>query len=60
MPDEVNKEFKTYRDLFETDAEKQAFDKPVTDLLEKHGVDYLRGYVAALRSGGDAGVQNTR
>jgi hypothetical protein len=28
MPDEVNKEFKTYRDLFETDAEKQAFDKP--------------------------------
>jgi len=48
MPDEVNKEFKTYRDLFENYAEKQAFDKLVTDLLEKHGVDYVRGYVAAL------------
>jgi hypothetical protein len=49
MADEVNKEFASYRELFATEEEKQAFDTLVTQLLEKHGVDYVRGYVAALK-----------
>ena len=35
--------------MFATEEEKQAFDKLITQLLEKHGVDYVRGYVDALK-----------
>jgi hypothetical protein len=45
----LNKEFASCRALFSTDEEKEAFDKGMTILLEKHGVDYVRGYVAALK-----------
>lgn len=49
MADEINKEFATYREVFATTEGKKAFDKFVTELLEKHGVDYVRGYVDALK-----------
>jgi hypothetical protein len=49
MADETDKEFATYRDLFEAEEEKVAFDKQVKILLETRGVDYTRGYVDALR-----------
>ena len=49
MVDEINKEFASYRELFTAEHEKQAFDELVKQLLEKHGVDFVRGYVAALR-----------
>jgi hypothetical protein len=49
MADEINREFRSYRELLTTEVEKQAFDNLITELLEKHGVDYVRGYVDALR-----------
>jgi hypothetical protein len=49
MADGINKEFADYREMFETEEEKQAFDKHVKLLLVQHGVDYVRGYVDALR-----------
>ena len=48
MVDETDKEFAGCRNLFETEEEKDAFDKQIKKLLEKHGIDYTRGYVAAL------------
>jgi hypothetical protein len=47
--DEIDKEFAGYREMFETEEEKLAFDKFVTQLLEQRGVEYVRGYVDALR-----------
>ena len=49
MADEINKEFVGYRELFKTEDEKRAFDQKIKLLLEQHGVDYVRGYVDALK-----------
>ena len=49
MVDETNKEFASVRALFDTEEAKLAFDKQVKLLLEQHGIDYVRGYVAALK-----------
>ena len=49
MADEIHKEFASYRELFETDDAKSAFDQKIKLLLEQHGVDYVRGYVGALK-----------
>jgi hypothetical protein len=46
MADELDKEFASYREMFPTEEEKKAFDQLIKQLLEKHGVDYVRGYVA--------------
>jgi uncharacterized SAM-dependent methyltransferase len=49
MADEIDKEFASYREMFPTEEDKKAFDQLVKQLLEKHGVDYVRGYVDALK-----------
>jgi hypothetical protein len=49
MADEINKEFVGYRELFKTEDAKRAFDQKIKLLLEQHGVDYVRGYVDALK-----------
>jgi hypothetical protein len=49
MGDDVNEEFASYREMFPTEEEKQAFDQLVKKLLEDRGVDYTRGYVDALK-----------
>ena len=49
MADAINKEFASYRDMFQTEAEKSAFDTLITQLLQDRGVDYVRGYVDALK-----------
>jgi hypothetical protein len=35
--------------MFTTEEEKLAFDQQINLLLEQHGVDYVRGYVDALK-----------
>ena len=35
--------------MFTTEEEKQAFDQQIKLLLEQHGLDYVRGYVDALK-----------
>lgn len=49
MDSDLRKEFESYREMFTTEAEKQAFDQQINLLLEQHGVDYVRGYVDALK-----------
>jgi hypothetical protein len=49
MADAINEEFASYREMFQTEAEKLAFDKMITQFLQDRGVDYVRGYVAALK-----------
>ena len=49
MPDDLSKEFEGYRRTLPTEEDKQAFDRKIKRLLEEHGVDYLRGYVDALK-----------
>jgi hypothetical protein len=46
--EELRKEFEPCRQLFQAEEEKHAFDQQIKQLLEEHGVDYVRGYVAAL------------
>lgn len=43
-------EFDSYRKTLATEAAKQEFDARMEQLLSRHGVDYVRGYVAALKS----------
>jgi hypothetical protein len=42
-------EFESYRKTLASDAAKSAFDEKIERLLSQHGVDYVRGYVDALR-----------
>ena len=42
-------EFETYRRTLPTEEAKRAFDAQIELLLSKHGVDYVRGYVDALK-----------
>jgi hypothetical protein len=49
MVDDTDEEFASCRELFDTEEEKLAFDAQIKLLLAKHGVDYVRGYVAALK-----------
>ena len=49
MADEIDKQFASHREMFPTEEDKKAFDQLVKQLLEKHGVDYVRGYVDALK-----------
>jgi hypothetical protein len=51
-------EFESYRKTLSTDEAKRAFDERIERLLSQHGVDYVRGYVDALKdasSGGSGG-----
>jgi hypothetical protein len=49
MVDDVNAEFESYRRTLQTDEQKRLFDEKIKHLLELHGVDYVRGYVAGLK-----------
>jgi hypothetical protein len=49
MPDDLSAEFESYRRTLPTEDDKQAFDRKIKRLLEERGVDYVRGYVDALK-----------
>jgi hypothetical protein len=42
-------EFESYRKTLATHALRIAFDERIERLLSQHGVDYVRGYVDALK-----------
>jgi hypothetical protein len=42
-------EFESYRKTLSTEEARRAFDERNESLLSKHGVDYVRGYVDALK-----------
>jgi hypothetical protein len=42
-------EFESYRKTISTDEARRAFDERIERLLSQHGVDYVRGYVDALK-----------
>jgi nicotinamide riboside kinase len=42
-------EFADYRAELASEEARQAFDERIERLLAKHGVDYVRGYVAGLK-----------
>ena len=42
-------EFEGYRKTLATDEARRAFDQRIARLLSLHGVDYVRGYVDALK-----------
>jgi hypothetical protein len=42
-------EFESYRKTLSTDEARRAFDERIERLLSQHGVDYVRGYVDALK-----------
>jgi hypothetical protein len=45
----LSAEFESYRKTLSTEEVRRAFDERVERLLSRHGVDYVRGYVDALR-----------
>jgi hypothetical protein len=45
----IKAEFAGYRKTLPTEEARQSFDDRIERLLSQHGVDYVRGYVAALR-----------
>ena len=49
MSDDLSAEFESYRRTLPTEEDKQAFDRKIKRLLEERGVDYVRGYVDALK-----------
>jgi hypothetical protein len=42
-------EFESYRKTLVTDDARRAFDERIERLLNQHGIDYVRGYVDALK-----------
>jgi hypothetical protein len=42
-------EFESYRKTLPNDAARQGFDEQIEHLLSQHGIDYVRGYVDALK-----------
>ena len=42
-------EFESYRNTLATHELRIAFDERIEHLLSQHGVDYVRGYVDALK-----------
>ena len=45
---ELRAEFESYRKTLDEEA-KREFDEQIERLLSQHGVDYVRGYVDALK-----------
>jgi hypothetical protein len=45
----LESEFESYRKTLSTDEARRAFDARIERLLSQHGVDYVRGYVDALK-----------
>jgi hypothetical protein len=50
-------EFESYRKALSTDEARRAFDERIERLLSQHGVDYVRGYVDALKDASSGGSQ---
>jgi putative component of toxin-antitoxin plasmid stabilization module len=46
---ELRAEFESYRKTLDSEEAKRAFDERIERLLSQHGVDYVRGYVDALK-----------
>jgi nicotinamide riboside kinase len=44
----LSEEFEAYRGTLPTEEDRQAFDRKIEQLLQEHGVDYVRGYVDGL------------
>ena len=42
-------EFESYRKTLSTDEARSRFDQRIERLLSQHGIDYVRGYVDALK-----------
>jgi len=42
-------EFRNYRNTLPTEMAKRAFNERIERLVNQHGVDYVRGYVDALK-----------
>jgi hypothetical protein len=49
MSNDLSREFESYRRALRTEEDKQAFDRKIKQLLQERGVDYVRGYVDALK-----------
>jgi hypothetical protein len=49
MSDDLSREFESYRRSLHTEEDKRAFDRKIKQLLQERGVDYVRGYVDALK-----------
>jgi putative component of toxin-antitoxin plasmid stabilization module len=45
----LDAEFRAYRNTLSTEMAKQAFNERIERLVNEHGVDYVRGYVDALK-----------
>jgi hypothetical protein len=48
-------EFESYRKTLSTDEARRSFDARIERLLSQHGVDYVRGYVDALKDATEDG-----
>ena len=42
-------EFESYRKTLPADEARRAFDERIERLLSQHGIEYVRGYVDALK-----------
>jgi hypothetical protein len=47
-------EFDCYRKTLATESARHVFDERIERLLAQHGVDYVRGYVDALKDASSA------
>jgi ribosomal 50S subunit-associated protein YjgA (DUF615 family) len=47
-------EFESYRKTLPTEEARRAFDEHIERLLREHGIDYVRGYVDALKDSHEA------
>jgi len=45
----VKAEFESYRKTLPTDEARRAVDERIERLLSQHGIEYVRGYVDALK-----------
>jgi len=45
----LSTEFESYRKTLSTEELRRAFDERIERLLSQHGIDYVRGYVDALK-----------
>ena len=45
----LSAEFESYRKTLSTEEVRRAFDERIERLLSRHGIDYVRGYVDALK-----------
>jgi hypothetical protein len=42
-------ELEGYRQTLSTEEARRAFDERIERLVDRHGIDYVRGYVDALK-----------